>query len=245
MAKNLITGGFTGRLGNQMFQIAAVIALAKKHGVDYTFQKPRPETDPNPIYFDHFPDIGITIEERTYHNENPTEYQEIPYTGGVLCLCGYYQSYKYFEQYKDDIISAFGIPHSHINNTVSIHVRRNDYKVGTPFEPVDMNYISKAVEIMSSKGYNNFVVFSDDMDWCKQNINDTVFQYKTFEYSEGRSPIRDLEYMSCCMHNIIANSTFSWWGAYLNRYKDKVVIAPTKWFNGVNRDLLPESWIKL
>jgi len=245
MARDVITGGFTGRAGNQMYQIAAVVALATKHKVEYTFQKPRPESDPHPIYFSHFPQIEIIDSDRQYHNECPHGYQEIPYNGGTLCLCGYYQSEKYFKDYRKQVIDAIGIGWMPLKGLVSIHVRRGDYKEGTPFEPVTMDYISRAVVIMNGKGYFKFTVFSDDILWCIENVNQNTLPGSTFEYSQGRTPLEDLKFMSCHESHIIANSTFSWWAAWLNRNPEKTVISPAYWFNGQNKDLLPDEWIKI
>lgn len=236
---DLITGGFTGRMGNQMFQIAAVIALAKKHDVPFTFQRAT-NNDPHKIYFNHFPELPI--ENRIYHNENPVQYEEINYDSGTLCLCGFYQSYKYFEDYRKEIIDAFGLKYCMLSGHVSIHIRRGDYIKGTPFGPVEMPYINKAMNLMIEKGYKKFLIFSDDIAWCRNNIiNDDI----QIEFMEGNDEFVDMELMSSCEHNIIANSTFSWWGAWLNQNPNKIVIAPEKWFDGVNKDLIPKNWIQL
>lgn len=243
--RNIITGGFTGRLGNQCFQIASVIGLAIKYGAEYTFQRPT-DHDVWKVYFDHFPEIDLNGMERQYYNESVNEYTEIPYNGGLLCLCGYFQSYKYFGHCREEIIKAFNFNWSPIPK-VSIHVRRTDYVAGTPFEPITMDYISNAIKYFTFYGYKNFLVFSDDIEWCKQNITTGTFYDCSFEYSEGKSAIDDLSLMSSCTHQIIANSTFSWWAAWLNQNPNKIIVCPPleRWFNGVNKDLLPDEWIKI
>ncbi len=242
--QNVITGGFTGRLGNQCFQVACTIALALKHNVPYTFQRPT-DNDVWKVYFSHFPEIDVSGLERQYYNETINEYQEIPYNGGFLCLCGYFQSEKYFKDYRKEILEAFNFKWEPIKGKVSIHVRRTDYVENSPFEPITMEYISKAVEHFKKFGYRKFMVFSDDIPWCKENVNSNTLSNCEFEYSEGKDEFEDISLMSSCEHNVIANSTFSWWSAWLNQNPYKVVIAPKKWFNGVNKDLIPETWIQM
>ncbi len=185
------------------------------------------------------------VEVKYHHETSPARFEEISYEGGALQLSGYFQTEKYFKQYRNEITKVFGFKWEPIKNKVSLHVRRGDYVQGTPFEPIEMDYITSAINYFREKGYFSFVVFSDDIDWCKKNVNSNLFTDCTMEYSEGQSEFSDMHHMQCCEHNIIANSTFSWWGAWLNQNPDKIVVAPTKWFNGVNQDLLPEEWIKM
>ncbi len=244
LKQDLITGGFTGRFGNNLWQMAAAISLATKHSVPYSFQFPS-EDGILAKYFSHLAQIHIVDADRTYYNEDVYEYREIPYSGGTLCLCGFFQSYKYLEGYRQIILDAFKFDWQLIKDRVSIHVRRGDYVVGTPFEPVTIEYISKAISFFNERNYFNFVVFSDDMNWCKENVSQQQFKNCIFNYSEGRDEFEDIVYMSSCEHNVIANSSFSFWAGWLNRNPDKIVVAPTKWFNGVNKDLLPPEWIKI
>jgi len=88
------------------------------------------------------------------------------------------------------------------------------------------------------------------MDWCKENINKKKYPSCKFEYSKGKTEVDDLRLMSCCEHNIIANSTFSWWGAWMNQNKNKIVVAPKVWFGAENfhlktNDIVPETWIRM
>ncbi len=242
--RNAITCIFTGRFGNQCFQIASVISLALKHNVEYTFQRPT-DNDVWKVYFNHFPEINLEGLERQCYNEDVYEYKEIPYSCGLLCLCGYFQSEKYFVEHREQILKAFNFKWEPIKGKVSLHVRRGDYVEGSPFEPITMDYISKAVGYFKKYGYRKFVVFSDDILWCKENVNSETLINCEFEYSEGRNEFEDISLMSSMEHNIIANSTFSWWGAWLNRNPFKVIITPQKWFDGVNKDLIPESWIQI
>jgi hypothetical protein len=92
--------------------------------------------------------------------------------------------------------------------------------------------------------YDQLLIFSDDIDWCKNNL-----QFKNMVFIENQNTFEDIWLMSLCKHNIIANSSFSWWGAWLNKKSDKIVIAPNDWF-GPNSNLntsniVPQTWIKL
>lgn len=133
-------------------------------------------------------------------------------------------------------------------NSISVHIRRGDY---LNFQSVYGNictkeYYSKAMELMKQKVPDSlFVFFSDDMYWVKQNFNKDDAIY--VDWNTGRDSYVDMYLMSNCKHNIIANSTFSWWGAYLNRSDKKIVISPAKWFNTeINDiDIIPDNWIKI
>lgn len=210
---------FIGRLGNQMFQKAATIGYAIQHGVGYTF-----EDTSFPIY-----------------KEPCFEYREIPYMNN-LCLSGYFQSEKYFNHCKEEILEYFTSKWNREPlKKVSIHVRRGDY-VNIECHPVvSIEYLNKAIEIFKKMGYkdDDFLVFTDDKNWCSSNL--------PYEIADGNE-LEDMELMSRCAHNIISNSSFSWWGAYLNRNKDKIVVAPKLWFSGskanVNvSDIYCEGWI--
>jgi hypothetical protein len=129
------------------------------------------------------------------------------------------------------------------SESVSLHIRRTDYVTSNGFHPVQtVEYYEKALSLIGD--YKNIVVFSDDISWCKENLK---FDNTTF--IEGNKDYEDLWLMSLCDHNIIANSSFSWWGAWLNNNVNKKVVAPSNWFgqqaNTNTSDIIPESWIKL
>lgn len=148
------------------------------------------------------------------------------------------QSEKYFMKYKDFIRERFSTGIGYIDH-VSIHVRRGDY-VDNPFY-VDIfkdGYYERAMALFPE---NTFIVFSDDIEWCKKQpiFMDCVF-------SEGKSEVEDLNLMASCRDNILANSSFSWWAGWLNPNPDKKVVVPKKWFtDGVERVDLPGSWVKI
>lgn len=181
-------------------------------------------------------------------------------------LNGYWQSIKYFEGIENDIKKDFRFKNQLDNknleilneiensNSISIHIRRGDYMspenynmygcIATP------TYYKKAIKVIEEKVENpTFFVFSNDMDWVKKNIqiNSRVFY---IDINSGNGSYKDMQLMSNCKHNIIANSSFSWWGAWLNENKNKIVVAPKKWINREDVDsdkieLFCEGWTLL
>lgn len=179
-------------------------------------------------------------------------------------LNGYWQSEKYFLEISDILRKEFSFKNppdretknllnqiKHINS-VSLHIRRGDYVSDSQTKAahyVDLEeYYKKAVNyIMENSNNPHFYIFSDDPQWVKDNfIKD--FDYTIIDFNPTDKGYEDLRLMSTCKHNIIANSSFSWWGAWLNNNPEKIVIAPSKWFNISEyntKDLIPESWIIL
>ena len=154
---------------------------------------------------------------------------------------GYWQNEKYIKGVRDEILSFidFNIDHSFdFNNSCSLHVRRGDYLNASHIHTIQpLSYYQKALDIIQPKG--NLFVFSDDINWCKEN-----FKFEKMIFMEHNSNIDDLKLMSLCQDNIIANSSFSWMGAWLNQNKNKKIICPKKWFgDGTNEsEIRPESW---
>jgi hypothetical protein len=175
-------------------------------------------------------------------------------------LSGYWQSEKYFKTISNKIKQAFTFgtldnANSKIakqikyTNSVSIHIRRGDY-VNHPKhgEICTLNYYHNAINLIKSIVDNPiFYVFSDDIQWCQTNLfPDGIAVY--VNGNDWKNSYKDMHLMSLCKHNIIANSSFSWWGAWLNTNEDKTVIAPKIWFNDPSidtKDLTPINWIKL
>lgn len=177
---------------------------------------------------------------------------------------GYFQSERYFKFISDIIRNEFlitgklsqetialGEQISHSNST-SIHIRRGDYvsnEATAKFHGCcSIEYYEKAIRIITSKvDSTNFFIFSDDIEWARQNL--TIGFPTAFVTHNGElHAYEDLYLMSLCKHNIIANSSFSWWGAWLNKNPGKIVAAPARWFNEVNantNDLLPAEWLKV
>ncbi|HQS38500.1 MAG TPA: alpha-1,2-fucosyltransferase, partial [Methylotenera sp.] len=135
-------------------------------------------------------------------------------------------------------------------NAVSLHVRRGDYVTNAKNAFIgvcSLEYYRKAVEYVKNQVDKPvFFVFSDDIEWVKSNLP-IDFPCFYIDHNHGIESFNDMRLMSHCKHHIIANSSFSWWGAWLNANSEKIVIAPQQWFaNNTNvNDLLPESWIKL
>ena len=174
---------------------------------------------------------------------------------------GLWQSERYFEDISDEVRQNFIFPEivdeenkkclQNITgiNSVSVHIRRGDYLdnmnqriYGNICTPV---YYTKALEYFKKK-YKNvvFFVFSDDAQWARKNLKAERAVY--IDHNKGDKAIFDMLLMSKCRHNIIANSSFSWWGAWLNSHEDKEVIAPTKWLNTERvEDIWCKGWIKL
>lgn len=178
-------------------------------------------------------------------------------------LLGHWQSEKYFLSikekikqelsYKYDIGAEYSRYKSLINssNSVSLHIRRGDYVSDATTNSVHgictLQYYYHALDIISTKlSKPHIFVFSDDLNWAKSNCK---FKTKTtFVEIEKSDSNQEIEIMKLCKHSIIANSSYSWWGAWLNEYKGKIVIAPDKWFNDQSldtTDLIPKRWLKV
>ncbi len=176
-------------------------------------------------------------------------------------LEGYWQSPKYFEDIKNIIRQDFTLKEilpepvellrKEINNNASVcvHIRRGDFVGNALHDVVSADYYGKAIAcIEADQKVEKVYVFSDDIEWCKNNI--LFSQPTTFvgpEYA-GKKAEGHLALMSACRHFVIANSSFSWWAAWLGDHPDKVVIAPARWFADPaidTSDLLPEEWIRL
>ena len=188
---------------------------------------------------------------------------------GDFYLDGYFQSENYFLDIADKIKSEFSLQpvyQEQLDNwssqlkgsvTVSIHVRRGDY-VSDPIASrihniCDVNYFNNALTYLRNKiGRFTLVVFSDDIIWVKNNLNFTedVFyvtgQADVFEVA--LNPSQEVALMARCSHHIISNSSFSWWGAFLNRSNNKIVCAPSLWSKSkihTHPNIVPDSWIKI
>jgi hypothetical protein len=178
-------------------------------------------------------------------------------------LSGYWQSEKYFQDFEGVIREDFKLKEKYRtfskqilqdikqSNSVSIHVRRGDYannpKVKSHYGLLTQDYYKKAIAVLGEKQKDiTYFVFSDDLQWVRDNFdfrNNFVF---VDEGKQGQEYL-DLYYMSNCKHHIIANSSFSWWGAWLGKNKDKIVIAPKNWFRTYQeektKDLYCDGWI--
>ncbi|TZF83631.1 alpha-1,2-fucosyltransferase [Pedobacter sp. BS3] len=173
-------------------------------------------------------------------------------------LYGYWQSEKYFRSIEDTLrrdltfVNRLSKEQLHLEerikteNSIALHVRRGDYINHMLHPTCSLEYYTDAITIITQQIPNPiFYIFSDDIEWAQRNLKIR----HPHQFITNNNAITDLRLMSACKHYIIANSTFSWWGAYLGSFEKKIVIAPKKWFNDtVNysiRDLLPKHWIKI
>lgn len=175
---------------------------------------------------------------------------------------GYWQNEKNFLPIRDKVLKAFTFPPFENERnielakliaskvTVSCHVRRGDYLKEPVYAVCTEDYYKKAItEINNLVSPELYCVFSDDIQWCKDNLINVIGDNKEIifvDWNKGENSFRDMQLMSLCNHNIIANSSFSWWGAWLNNHNDKIVIAPKVWMNKpiVNSPLC-DSWKRI
>jgi hypothetical protein len=265
--------GYMGRLGNQMFQFASTLGVANRLGFEARFpienclnyQESGP-FDPNigrcmPVKCDLTDCFNIGLEyfipERHLSRGSNYYENEFGYNGETenlqddCSLSGYFQTEKYFSEFRDQILSQFDFRSSYkdpaeayiqtIRNEhkdaviASIHVRRGDYVMFPDHHPpCSFSYYNNAIEelrIANEKVI--FLIFSDDVDWCRSEFNDP-----SYIISDLGNPYVEMCAMSLCDHNIIANSSFSWWGSWLNKNTNKQVIAPSRWFGSqINKDV--------
>ncbi|MEA2077127.1 MAG: alpha-1,2-fucosyltransferase [Candidatus Marinimicrobia bacterium] len=182
-------------------------------------------------------------------------------------LDGYWGKYQYFEEIRDTLLDEITIKSEFATekfiqsaqdikkrNSVSIHIRRGyakragDLKI---FGVLPLSYYKKAIELINKNIKDPyFYIFSDDIEWAKENLQ--INDFSEFVNFGSKGDYLELLLMSYCKHNIIANSTFSWWAAWLNQNSDKTVIAPEKWYNSKKHQnfynkgyLTPPEWMKL
>lgn len=275
--------GHFGRLGNQLFQFASTIGLARKLGYEVAF----PVENMTVYNREHFKD-GVTrditfdvpkcfeIPEELLKpiSEIHTHYEvhepHFHYSEKLLSipdgsnLNGYYQTEKYFGHIRTELSKILTFNRDVCEQAeskmpfqldkverVSIHLRRGDYAGLSQWHPVcDGEYYSTAINLFNNENNEmdkRFLIFSDDIDYCKHFFG----EHDGIVYIENNHPYVDLCMMSMCEHNIIANSSFSWWAAWLNKNPNKTVIAPKKWFGpayeGIHdtKDLYCKTWIAI
>lgn len=252
--------GNYGRLGNQLFQIASTIGIARKNDMSVSLPKWEYEK-----YFNLHANEFI-ISEPHKIGENQFQYQNYIFDRYQdYDLHGYFQSEKYFENCKDQIKRIFTfqgwfkedvlIKISNAKNLITlqpliaISVRRGDYVNNSNYVQIGLDYYSRALELMPKDA--QVIVFSDDLNWCKDHMH-TLIQSHTDSiiYTDGLSEIESLCLLSMCDHFIIPNSTFAWWGAWLGEKEHTITVAPTGWFGeGMkhknDKDIIPERWKKL
>ena len=173
-------------------------------------------------------------------------------------IWGFFQSEKYFIEIRNQILEDFQFKNNvsaktkkifeQLNDPVSLHVRRGDYVTQPDWNPLSLRYYEKALSCFDEN--KQVVIFSDDVSWCK---NQNIFKKTNIIFADKftkSKDILDLALMTLCNYHIIANSSFSWWGAWLS--SQEKVLAPSDWFKGSKeyskyntKDLLPKEWIKI
>ncbi|MBU2567063.1 alpha-1,2-fucosyltransferase, partial [Patescibacteria group bacterium] len=205
--------------------------------------------------------------KRKYRLEKPTEYFKFipefldPGSNDKIYLNGYWQNEKYFKDIRDILLNELILrPESSLLETdiikktremdcIAVHFRRGDdqlnkSKYGVP----TLEYYNKALKAIIESGVKNphVIIFTNDPDWVKENFKPSV----SHEYAVDLSltDFQELALMSYCKHHIVANSTFSWWGAWLGNAEDKIIIAPNRWLRSSDYDtsgIYSEGWIKM
>jgi len=269
----MITTVLMGGLGNQLFQLFNLISYAETHRQEFFIEDVPPQREDRPFYWDTFlaplrkylkPPASLPIYEEHRFNYDPIPpYHRIKQPFKLL---GYFQSYQYFQ--KDDNAMFEHIQLSEtlarvrrlypfeFNNMISMHFRVGDYKYLPDHHPVlPLSYYTSALNVMmrmtSARKVLYFYEPSDEthVDDHIQKLK-KLFPDMTFVSIDHTVPdYEQLCLMACCSHQIIANSTFSWWGAYFNTTPDKIVTYPSIWFGPAQRkdttDLFPTTWIKI
>jgi hypothetical protein len=259
----IVTCIMTGGLGNQLFQIFATIAYAIKYnrilvlpnyqgmmGIDKTSERPSYWNTLFSKLISYIIPIGSTVTLNEYGSHT---YSNFPAYNSNICLNGYFQHLKYFNKYSDRIVNLIGIKdfqkeirENHtIKDSISLHFRIGDYKVSNGYHNIlsIYHYIKGLDTIITKTNKNNWSVeyCCEDHDLAKVNemIKDLQSRFLKLKFERIDNKLADWQqmlYMSCCQHNIIANSTFSWWSAYFNDNPNKIVCYPSKWL-GDNRDV--------
>lgn len=238
--------GNLGRLGNQMFQYAALKGIANHRGYEYAIPPKRlfgvedknVRCDLEATIYDVFNLNSIEQRTSTYpvlmekdHAFDSNLFKKCP---DNVDLMGYFQTPKYFDHIKDELLAdftfnkeIFNLCQSFLDESeyISLHIRRGDYVNSQHYHTLlDLEYYEKSLTYFSSD--IPVIVFSDDSEWCKQQ---EIFSSDRFFISENNQTGIDLCIMTMCDYHIIANSSLSWWGSYLSN--SKKTVSPKNWFN--------------
>ncbi len=257
-----------GGLANMLFQIAATKSIAIDNNLDYSFPNLNShldylnnENNHNNLLKHSLEYLTILKPLNTEKFNNINEHIKYPFNFEIksisdnVIIDGFFQSEKYFKHNREAILDMFDFSlytnyvlekYSYINNKKcsSIHIRRGDYVRYPNHHPTQsLDYYLSGIEMLKDKT-DIFLIFSDDIQWCKENL-----KIDNGIYIENEKDYIELYLMSLCDNNIISNSSFSWWGAWLNKNKNKIVIGPKLWFGSAitesDKDIIPEDWIKL
>lgn len=210
----------------------------------------------NNVLFSALRKAGL-VNRKSYFKEKQSSYFDTSvFKNNFVYLDGYWQNELYFSDIRklllreispvismDDYGCAY-LESISKSNSISLHVRRGDYLNLKNINVLEVDYYMKAAEYIRKNVENpTFYIFSDDLEWCKNSLgflDDCIYVDRT------QTEIDDLKLMSFCRHNIIANSSFSWWGAWLNQNPNKIVIAPRGWLlnDPGSSNVIPSDWVK-
>jgi len=259
--------GSNGRLGNQMFQYASLRGIARNRGYDFCIPNHN-QIFKDPYGFDikielfypfkmvHVKPQNIKVLDRGYApiaEEKQFHFDETFFNmcPDEISIAGFFQTEKYFKhieneirqdfEFKDEILEPCKEMIESVGDAISLHVRRTDYTQNPNHTTLGMDYYEESISRYDKE--IPIIVFSDDTEWCKTQ---KIFSDDRFMISESNNHYVDLCLMTLCKYHIIANSSFSWWGAWLSNSKS--VIAPSKWFGDGNRnkktdDLYLKDWM--
>jgi len=263
--------GYNGRLGNQIFQYAACYTTARRLGVEFLIPQKNIDNIKQdgcfnysnnqwiPYNFRMYDCFEITTPKGEVMVNNIFKEPHFHYTNTFnkitdnTSIQGYFQSEKYFIDYKEDILKELTFKTEILSEAkkiiksfnnqeiVAVHIRRGDNIINPVFPLISLEYIQKALNEFNDKEYN-FIIISDDISYCKEIFSED----NNIRFSDSKNDFVDLCLMSLVDHNIISNSSFSWWGAYLNNNSNKKVIVPSNWFKDKStntNDLIPKEWI--
>ena len=262
--------GRMGRLCNQMFQYAALRGLSSKIGAEICIPYYQDAVDDgigNMLRTELFDSFNLKVKTGLLNNGHAPVVQErffsfdqelFDHCPDHISLQGYFQTEKYFKHiehqvraeytFVDDILEPCKEMISGIDNPIALHIRRGDYVINSENHfNLPLEYYEAALKHFNDD--RNVIVFSDDSKWCHKQ---SLFSDDRFIISDNDDNRVDLCLMSLCNDFIIANSTYSWWGAWLSSNKNKKVIAPVQWFGKTGytkdhntKDLIPDTWTRI
>ena len=228
----MITCDLKGGLGNMMFQIASIYSLAldNKSKCVFKHQKSLNQGNCSSTYVNNiFRNIDFSLNSLSYfqyrYYEDDFTYMPLPYRDNTI-YDGYFQSHLYFQHNREKIKELFCVEKHEVDNSkIAVHIRRGDY---IDYHDTHVNLLEKTDYYKNAFDYfgknSEYIIFSDDIEWCKKNIT-----LSNVQYSESGIDHEDMCKMSQYTKKIIANSSFSWWSAWLTNDCEKI-IAPKQWF---------------
>ena len=205
------------------------------------------------------PERRHEFKERKYGKYYPGVFSR----GGDCLFDGYWQHWEYFDRYRDLLLQEFSLQEGldarnaemlarmRGTNSCSVHVRRGDFLESRLYRNIcEGDYYRRAIRLAKEKAGEDvqFYFFSNDFDWCRENLGDLVEENRLcrIDWNKGADSYKDMVLMSACRTNVIANSSFSWWAAYLNQNEGKTVIAPEIWINkSTDNPVQMPEWIRI